>query len=141
MRSRSTKLVLTALAIAVLLSLLTAASAAEDTQKLDLTVAAGDPEAGREAFLALMCTSCHAVAGEAEFPAPKTRGPVPVLGPEQAKLKPGKIATSIVSPSHKVSKEVSHQMEGELSPMGDFSEAMTVRQLIDLVAYVRSLGG
>jgi mono/diheme cytochrome c family protein len=141
MRSRLSKLVLTALAITVLLSLLTAASAAEDTQTLDLTVATGDPEAGREAFLALMCTSCHAVAGEDDFPAPKVKGPVPVLGPDQAKLKPGKIATSIVSPSHKISKEVSRGMEGDLSPMGDFSEAMTVRQLIDLVAYVQSLGG
>jgi hypothetical protein len=31
------------------------------------------------------------------------------------------------------------RLEGVLSPMGDFSQAMTVRQLSDLVAYLRSI--
>jgi hypothetical protein len=31
------------------------------------------------------------------------------------------------------------QVTGVLSPMGDFSRTMTVRQLVDLYAYLRSV--
>lgn len=48
-------------------------------------------------------------------------------------------ASSIVAPSHEIGPEARKMMEGELSPMGDFSDAMSVRQLIDLVAYLDSL--
>jgi hypothetical protein len=48
-----------------------------------------------------------------------------------------------MTPSHAISAdtsgEVRARLEGVLSPMGDFSHVMTVRQLIDLQAYVRSL--
>ncbi len=127
-----------------LLVLLLAASMAYaapdvDHQKMDLVAPVGDPEAGREAFIALSCTTCHAVQGDRELAQPVAAVPVPVLGPAQGKMSPGKLASAIVSPSHTVSKEVTSRVEGELSPMGDFTEAMTVRQLIDLVAYLRSL--
>ncbi|MCI0618468.1 hypothetical protein L0244_36280, partial [bacterium] len=49
---------------------------------------------------------------------------------------PGKLATSIISPSHEISKEVLKRGTGGMSPMGDYSEAMTVRQLLDLLAYL-----
>ncbi|MCI0617576.1 hypothetical protein L0244_31770, partial [bacterium] len=49
---------------------------------------------------------------------------------------PGKLATSIISPSHEISKEVLKRATGGMSPMGDYSEAMTVRQLLDLLAYL-----
>lgn len=41
--------------------------------------------------------------------------------------------------STNISKEVRPRLEGVLSPMGDFSRVMTVRQLVDLHAYVRSI--
>lgn len=44
-----------------------------------------------------------------------------------------------MAPSHKIDKEIQAQMEGELSPMGDYSDSMTVRQLVDLVAYIQSI--
>ncbi len=126
------------------LCLLLAASLAHagpdvDHQKIDLVVPVGDPQAGREAFAALNCTSCHAVQGDRDLAQPVAMVPVPVLGSTHGKMSPGKLASSIVSPSHTVSKEVAVQTEGELSPMGDLTEAMTVRQLIDLVAFLRSL--
>ena len=46
---------------------------------------------------------------------------------------------SIFAPSHEISANLRGPREDELSPMGDFSEAMTIRQFIDLVAYLRSL--
>jgi mono/diheme cytochrome c family protein len=116
-----------------------AATGDDGWQKMTLTLPQGDVAAGREAFAALMCTTCHAVAGESELPQPVAQVPVPVLGPAQAKQSPSKLASSIVSPSHKVSDEVLMKTWGELSPMGDFSETMTVRQLVDLVAYLRSV--
>ena len=112
-----------------------------DHQKIDLVVPIGDAQAGREAFIALSCTSCHAVKGDSELSQPVAAVPVPVLGRSSAKMSPGKIASAIVSPSHVISKEVTSKTEGELSPMADLTEAMTVRQLVDLVAYVRSLDG
>ena len=129
--------------IATLLLVASLAHAAPDAdhQKIDLVIPAGDAQAGREAFVALSCTSCHAVAGDSELARPVAAVPVPVLGRDQAKMSAGKIASAIVSPSHTVSKEVAAKTEGELSPMSDLSETMTVRQLVDLVAYVRSLDG
>jgi hypothetical protein len=41
--------------------------------------------------------------------------------------------------SLKTSDEIKKQLEGVLSPMGDFSRTMTVRQLADLLAYLQSL--
>ncbi|MCP3963974.1 MAG: cytochrome c [bacterium] len=110
-------------------------------EKVSFVLPNGDAEAGREAFVALSCTTCHAVEGDTELPRPVASIPVPVLGKEHAKVGPGKIASSIVAPSHIVSEEVQKKTEGELSPMADLTESMTVRQLIDLVAYVRSLDG
>ena len=131
-------LLATLIAAACLATALT--TTAEDSyQKINLTVPEGDAAAGREAFVELMCTSCHAVQGETDFPKPVAQVPVPVLGPEHGKLAPGKLASAMVSPSHKVSDEVLMKTFSELSPMGDFSDAMTVRQLVDLVAYVQSL--
>ncbi len=108
-------------------------------QILTVVLPEGDPRAGREAFRALMCTSCHAVAEDESSP-PKITAPVPVLGRVQARLEPSEVASAILSPSHEISPEVRPSMEGTLSPMADFSHVLTVRQLVDLVAYIRSLG-
>ena len=129
----------------IVLGLLLAASlvfAAPDAgyDKISLVVPKGDPQAGREAFVALYCTSCHVVVGEADLPKPVTDLPVPALGPKLGALPAGELASAIVAPSHKVSKGVFEETEGSLSPMADFSGAMSVRQLVDLVAFIRSLG-
>jgi hypothetical protein len=53
------------------------------------------------------------------------------------------LIASIMTPSHAISVNISEELrtrlEGVLSPMGDFSRAMTVRQLVDLHAYLRSV--
>jgi hypothetical protein len=53
-------------------------------------------------------------------------------------------AAAIILPSHsmslKISPEVKQRIGGMLlSPMGDFSGTMTVRQLTDLITYLTSL--
>ena len=124
----------------ILMASIAPASMGAEYEKIELTVPPGDAQAGREAFIALSCTSCHAVKGDTELAAPVASVPVPVLGKTQAKKSPSKLASSLVSPSHLISQEVRAKTEGELSPMGDLTASMTVRQLLDLVAFLRSLG-
>jgi mono/diheme cytochrome c family protein len=108
-----------------------------------LTLPRGDARPGRQAFLDLGCATCHGVTGERDMPAPISNNPGPELGPALAGQATGTIATAIVAPSHSMSLATSDtvkaQIEGVLSPMGDYSHAMTVRQLLDLLAYLDSL--
>ena len=120
-----------------LIVLVAVAQEASDT--VTLTLPKGDPNAGRAAFLALSCTSCHRVAGEEGFPEPVSANTGPTFGAYQARQAPGRLAESIVTPSHEITGTVRGPRDDDLSPMGDFSEAMTVRQLLDLIAYIRSL--
>ena len=114
------------------------AVAGEALDVMTLTLPEGDPEAGRAAFLALSCTSCHRATGEPEFPDPVSANPGPEIGRYQGQQSPSRLANSIFAPSHEVSWDQGKSREDDLSPMGDFSEAMTVRQFMDLIAYIRS---
>jgi hypothetical protein len=57
---------------------------------------------------------------------------------------PSDVAAAIIAPSHSLSIRTSEAVKAQLSkqgmsPMADFSRAMTVRQLADLLAYLRGL--
>jgi mono/diheme cytochrome c family protein len=112
------------------------------TENLTLPLA-GDAKAGRQAFLDLKCATCHRVPSEPAFPPPVSESLGPALDGHLAKTLPPYLVTAIVSPSHqlslKTSPEVRARLEGTLSPMGDFSHIITVRQLVDLHAYLTSL--
>jgi hypothetical protein len=110
-----------------------------------ITVAwpAGDVSAGRQAFMDLKCTACHAVASEPDFPKPVSANPGPPIGPGTARTDPSYLTAAIMTPSHAISPNISPEVrasiEGVLSPMGDFSRVMTVRQMVDVYAYLRSV--
>ena len=123
----------------LILLALSIAMAAGDSETVTLTLPAGDPAAGRAAFQALSCTSCHRVAGESDFPEPVSANPGPTLGGYLAREGAERVAMSVFAPSHEIRATLRPGREDELSPMGDFTEAMTVRQFLDLVAYLRSL--
>jgi hypothetical protein len=93
----------------------------------------GDPVAGREAFVELSCHYCHLVPSDAEMPGlvGDTKGPD--IGSRQADETRDWIAMSIVAPGH----EMPPLMRQPQSPMGDYKDAMTVRQLMDLVTFVQ----
>ncbi len=110
-------------------------------ERVTVVLPAGDPAAGRRAFLDLECATCHRVTGEPGFPAPVSAHPGPTLGPVQALQSPEQIASSILYPSAQIAEDARSRSEDGLSHMGDWSGAMTVRQLVDLIAYVRSLAG
>ena len=134
------KEVRTTVAILGIIAVLTivAASCAQEQEEpaivttSDFFLPVGDVAAGREAFVALECYSCHAVPSDPEMPPPDGE----VQGPECGGALAGKsrefIADSIISPSHIIPPP---EME---SPMEDLRAEMTVKQLIDLVAFCGS---
>lgn len=103
----------------------------------------GDLKAGRQAFLDLRCTACHVVPSEPDCPAPVSANSGPVIDARLADRDVSYLMAAIMTPSHVISTNISDEvrspLEGVLSPMGDFSRAMTVRQLVDLHAYLRSV--
>jgi hypothetical protein len=113
------------------------------SQAVTVTFPVGDVQAGRKAFTDLRCTACHAVPSESDFPAPVGANPGPPIDARVGSRDVSYLATAIVSPSHELSpgldEKVRAQLTGVLSPMGDFSHTMTVRQLVDLQAYLRSV--
>lgn len=113
-----------------------------DAQNLEVFVPPGDREAGRRAFVDLGCTSCHAVPSDPGLPAPVSAHPGPPIGARLAAVDVSYLVTAIVSPSHALSPRMEAEswatLEGKLSPMGDYSASMTVRQLVDLYAFLRS---
>jgi len=104
----------------------------------------GDAAKGRKAFEEFRCHACHRVAG-VDLPAPVAQPPVPVVlgSKEQRARTDAELLIAIVHPSHDIIPPGSagETRSGGLSRMGDFSEDMTVRQLIDLVAFIQSRYG
>lgn len=101
----------------------------------------GDLEAGRLAFQELACTTCHDVAGvpmEAHGERPDV---IVMLGGEVTRVESyGQLVTSIVNPSHRISGRYQRDdvADGDVSKMANFNDLMTVRQLIDLTAFLQS---
>ena len=105
-------------------------------------VPAGDPKAGREMFGKLECYKCHEVKGE-QFPhAPREPGDV---GPALTGMGPHHpaeyLAESLLNPNAVIVVGEGHTGPDGLSRMPDYNDSLTVKQLIDLVAYLKSLGG
>ena len=101
----------------------------------------GDPVRGQEAFVQLRCHSCHRVVG-LELPEPVADPPVPVVigGEIATPQEDEEVMTSIINPSHQIASRFQTEgvLRGESSRMIDLTEAMTVQQMVDLVAFVRS---
>jgi hypothetical protein len=100
----------------------------------------GDVERGKAAFVDLKCHGCHTVAN-VELPPPTSVGkPVRLGGKVHEARTDGYLVTSIIHPSHKV---VRTQPAGLLEPEGeshmpDLTRQMSVRQLVDLVAFLQA---
>lgn len=108
----------------------------------------GNVDAGRKAFVAFECFKCHAVQGE-KFPAPKPdQGGV---GPDLSGMGPMHpveyFAEAIIDPNASAAWRIKHHKEEKKGYLGadgktkmpSYNGAMTVQQLIDLVAYLKSL--
>ena len=99
------------------------------------TPPAGDATRGRAAFARLQCYACHAVAGEG-FPAPTGAGPE--LSGMGAHHPAGYLMESILNPNAVVVDGPGYTGPDGRSTMPDYRDTLTVTDLVDLVAYLRS---
>lgn len=103
----------------------------------------GDVERGKATFMELNCHTCHNVKGT-DIPAPSKEYAyvrVVELGGQIRKVKTyGELVTSIINPSHVLAPGYPKELisKGNQSAMPDFNDKMTIRQLIDLVAFLQS---
>jgi hypothetical protein len=101
----------------------------------------GDAERGRTAFVSLGCHSCHQVTN-VDLPRPTVEPTVVVvLGGEVArKFSDAYLVTSIIDPSYRLARF--HKKEqisvGGYSKMPHYADTMTVRQMVDIVAFLQS---
>jgi mono/diheme cytochrome c family protein len=100
---------------------------------------AGDPARGRQVFVRLECYGCHEVKGE-RFPAPGETGKV---GPELAAMGPlheaEYFAEAIVNPSAVIEPGKGYEAPDGSSRMPSYNDTVTVQEVADLVAFLRSL--
>jgi uncharacterized protein involved in high-affinity Fe2+ transport len=105
------------------------------------TLPAGDPKVGREVFAKLECNACHEV--KPDFPrAQRGAGDV---GPELTGMgshHPAEyFAQSIVDPNAVIVAGPGFVGPDGRSVMPDYRDSVTFTELVDLVAYLKSLGG
>jgi mono/diheme cytochrome c family protein len=100
----------------------------------------GDAVEGRRVFVALECYACHEVNGEHFPPNARTpRGPGPALTGMGAHHPAEYFAESILSPNRVIILGGGYTGVDGLSKMPSYSDSLTVKQLIDIVAYLTSL--
>jgi mono/diheme cytochrome c family protein len=104
------------------------------------TLPPGDPGAGRAVFGRLECNKCHEV--KPDFPRAGGSGDV---GPELTGMgghHPAEyFAESILDPNAVLLAGPGWIGPDGRSIMPDFGDSLTVREFVDLVAYIKSLGG
>jgi putative copper export protein/mono/diheme cytochrome c family protein len=99
---------------------------------------AGDPVRGRLVFRRLECFACHAIRGE-RFPAPSKPGPA--LTDVGRHHPAGYLLESILNPNAVIVEGDGYTGLDDRSAMPDYRDSLSVSELIDLVAYLKSLGG
>ena len=100
----------------------------------------GDVEKGKIAFVELKCSDCHTLA-KINLPRPENPAITVALGGEEPVIRTdGELMTSIINPSHKLAWGYPKEQieENGKSRMRDYSDVMTVRQMIDLVTFLHS---
>jgi mono/diheme cytochrome c family protein len=97
----------------------------------------GNPVKGREVFVKLECYSCHEVKGEM-FPVPNE-----LIGPELSMMAPlhdaEYFAEAIIHPNAVIQKGKGYEAADGSSKMPSYNDLVTVQEVIDLVAYLKSL--
>jgi mono/diheme cytochrome c family protein len=102
----------------------------------------GDVSAGRKVFVGLECFACHEVKGE-DFPreAKTPRGPGPELTSMGSHHPAEYFAESILNPNRVTVLGTGYTGADGLSKMPSYADSMTLKQLADVVAYLKSLAG
>ncbi len=104
------------------------------------TLPSGDPAKGRQVFADLECYKCHAIQGE-QFPA--AGGDAKNVGPELTGMggqHPAEyFAESILTPNAVILDGPGYTGPDGKSIMPSFADSLSVTQLVDLVAFLKSL--
>jgi len=103
---------------------------------------AGDAAAGKEAVRKLECYSCHRIPTGDVPEARSSGGKGPDLVPAYSKLPREFLAEAIVRPHKYMSGTLEHYqgLEKVSSEMRDYSDLMSVRELLDTVEFLKHLG-
>ena len=106
----------------------------------------GDAETGQLVFIEMQCIQCHTLAGT-DLSAEEWRLDQGMryltveLGGESTKVQSyGDLVTSIINPSHRIAKGYAPDLvtEGGESKMSNYNDILTVRELVDLVTFLKS---
>jgi mono/diheme cytochrome c family protein len=104
------------------------------------TLPAGDPAKGRQVFADLECSKCHAIKGEGF---PPSGGDAKNVGPELTGMgshHPAEyFAESILAPNAVILDGPGYTGGDGTSIMPSYADSLSVTQLLDLVAYLKSL--
>lgn len=103
----------------------------------------GDREAGKESFVSLNCIQCHTVS-KATLPEGKTprRLDLMLAGETRFVKSYEDLITAITNPKHVITEQYrailsGAELQGSIEPlMPDYTNDMSVRQLMDLVAFL-----
>jgi len=123
------------------LALLIAATGCVRQSDTEFVLPEGDVEQGRELFVSYGCNGCHTIPN-ADLPEPDAEMPVNiVIGGRVSRVRTyPELVTSIINPSHRLAKGYpAEEIETDgQSKMINYKHAMTVNQLIDLVAFLQA---
>lgn len=116
-----------------------------NTQSRGFILPKGDIEKGKALFVELQCNDCHSIADVAWVGSKEAGTPQIALGGTVTSIKAyGELVTSVINPSHKISKNY-QQIAGATLPGGrskmeqyNYNEVMTVDELVDIVAFLQS---
>jgi mono/diheme cytochrome c family protein len=102
----------------------------------------GDAAEGRKVFVAMECFACHQVKGESFPSSSKTpRASGPELSGMGSHHPAEYFAESIVNPNRVIVQAPGYTAPDGLSKMPSYADSMTLKQLVDVVAYLKSLSG
>ena len=111
-----------------------------DSSTLEFRLPEGDAAAGKVSFMDLGCTSCHEVY-QVPMERPYADDAIYVLlgGPSTKVKSYTELVTSIINPSHKLSRGLDPRTVTEQgqSRMPNYNDVMQVQQLVDLVAFLQ----
>ena len=131
--------ILTMLAAAVLVG------GCADTSGFSGPIEQADIDEGRQAFIDHRCHQCHSISGVSLPALAGASPPMLELGGEIIVVKSyAELMTSVINPNHVISEKYREQLRVDTSVPGESPmpmphiERMSVRQLIDLVAFLDS---
>lgn len=129
--------------------LLTAILSACDQQSIasrGFSLPDGDAESGQLVFVEMQCIQCHTLAGT-DLSAQEWRLDQGMryltveLGGETTKVQTyADLVTSIINPSHRIAEgyPLDQVAEGGESKMANYNDILTIRELVDLVTFLKS---